>query len=95
MFGLRRSFLTRGETQVLNRELVGKKEQLSVETVKLARLQGDLSEIEGEFAGSQQNSTVQNIIEGKLAQAQQELTAEMQRLLKRPVSPTARWAAFR
>jgi hypothetical protein len=50
-------FEIRGETQVLNRELVGKKEQLSVETVKLARLQGDLSKIEGEFSGSKQNST--------------------------------------
>jgi hypothetical protein len=81
-------FEIRGETQVLNRELVGKKEQLSVETVKLARLQGDLSKIEGEFSGSKQNSTVQNIIEGALAQAQQELTVEMERLLKnRPREP--------
>jgi hypothetical protein len=81
-------FEIRGETQVLNRELVGKKEQLSVETVKLARLQGDLSKIEGEFSGSKQNSTVQNIIEGALARAQQELTVEMERLLKnRPREP--------
>jgi hypothetical protein len=75
-------FEIRGETQVLNRELKGKKEQLSVEKVKLARLQGDLSSIEGEFSPSKQNSTVQNIIEGKLARAMQELTEEMKRLLK-------------
>lgn len=81
-------FEIRGETQVLNRELAGKKEQLSTETIKLARLQGDLSKIEGEFAGSKQNSEVQNIIEGTLARAQQKLTEEMKRLLKeRPRLP--------
>jgi len=61
-------FEIRGETQVLNRELVGKVEQLSTEKVKIARLQGDFSKIEGEFSASRQNSSVQNIIEGKLAQ---------------------------
>lgn len=75
-------FEIRGETQVLNRELKGKKEQLSIEKEKLARLQGDVSKIEGEFSASAQNATVQNIIEGKLAQALQELTDEMKRLLK-------------
>ncbi|MCK5256193.1 MAG: VWA domain-containing protein, partial [Deltaproteobacteria bacterium] len=75
-------FEIRGETQVLNRELKGKKEQLSIEKAKLARLQGDLSKIEGEFSASAQNASVQNIIEGKLAQALQELTDEMKRLLK-------------
>ncbi len=75
-------FEIRGETQVLNRELEGKKEQLSREKEKIARLQGDLSKIEGEFATSRQNASVQNIIEGKLAQALQELTEEMKRLMK-------------
>ena len=55
-------FEIRGETQVINRELKGKKEQLSIEKAKLARLQGDLSKIEGEFSSSAQNSTVKNII---------------------------------
>ena len=40
----------RGETTILNRELVGKREQLSEAKEKVARLQGDLSDIEGEFA---------------------------------------------
>ena len=75
-------FEIRGETQILNRELEGKKEQLSLEKVRLARLQGDVSKIEGEFSASEQNATVQNIIEGKLARALQELTEEMERLLK-------------
>ncbi len=72
----------RGETAVLNRELQGKKEQLSQEKKKLARLQGDLSNIKGEFAASNQHAQVQNIIEEKLARAMQQLTDEMKRLLK-------------
>ncbi len=72
----------RGETAVLDRELRRKKEQLSEEKKKLARLQGDLSNIKGEFASSTQYAEVQNIIEGKLARAKQELTEEMKRLLK-------------
>ena len=72
----------RGETVVLNRELVAKKEQLSTEKKRLARLQGDRSRIQGEFAASKQYAQVQNIVEGKLARALQELTEEMKRLLK-------------
>jgi hypothetical protein len=73
----------RGETAVINRELKGQKEQLSEEKKKLARLQGDLSDIRGQFAASNQHAEVQNIIEGQLARAMQELTAEMKRLLKK------------
>ncbi len=72
----------RGETAVLNRELQGKKEQLSEEKKNLARLQGDLSNIKGEFKASKQHARVQNIIEDKLARALQQLTDEMKRLLK-------------
>jgi hypothetical protein len=71
-----------GETHVLNRKLVHLKEQVSLEKEKLARLQGDLSNIKGEFAASRQNAAVQNTIEGRLARALQDLTEEMQRLLK-------------
>ncbi|MEJ2167290.1 MAG: hypothetical protein P8X90_17315 [Desulfobacterales bacterium] len=73
----------RGETAVLNRELEGKREQLSEEKKRLARLQGDLSNTKGQFAASRQQAQVQNIIEEKLATAMQELTAEMKRLLRR------------
>jgi len=72
----------RGETAILNRDLAAKKEQLSQEKIRLARLQGDLSKIEGQFAASKDTAQVQNIIEGKLARAMQELTEEMRRLLK-------------
>jgi hypothetical protein len=73
----------RGETTVLNRQLKGKKEQLSEEKKKLARLRGDLSNIKGQYSASDQYAEVQNIIEGKLARAKQELTEEMKRLLKK------------
>ncbi|MBW2449906.1 MAG: VWA domain-containing protein [Deltaproteobacteria bacterium] len=75
-------FEIRGSTQILNRDLTAKKEQLSKEKEKLARLQGDLSTIEGRFVASKDDAVVQNIIEGKLALARQELTEEMKRLYK-------------
>ena len=71
-----------GETLVLNRDLEAKKEQLSKENIRLARLQGDLSKIEGQYAASKEYAQVQNIVEGKLARALQELSEEMRRLLK-------------
>ena len=78
----------RGETEVLDRELVAKEEQLSVEEVLVARLRGDLSRIQGEFATTQEFSEVSEIIEGRLLAAHQELTEEMKRLTKdRPRRP--------
>ena len=70
----------RGETRVLERDLVGKVEQLSEEQAQVARLDGDLSRIQGEFAGTRQLSEVHEIIEGRLLAARQELTEEMKRL---------------
>ena len=75
-------FKIQGDTHILNRDLTAKKEQLSKDKKKLARLQGDLSVIKGRFAGSKDDAVVQNIIEGKLAIARQELTEEMKRLYK-------------
>jgi hypothetical protein len=70
----------RGETQILNRDLTARREQLSQEKKRLARLQGDTSEIEGRFAASKGDAEVQNIIDGQLARALQELTEEQKRL---------------
>ncbi len=75
-------FEIQGDTHILNRDLTAKKAQLSKDKKKLARLQGDLSVIKGRFAGSKDDAVVQNIIEGKLAIARQELTEEMKRLYK-------------
>jgi hypothetical protein len=76
-----------GEVTVLNRELPGKREQLSREKERLARLQGDLSELQGEFAASNQMMQVQKRIEQQLAEARQELTEEMRRLLAQQRPP--------
>jgi hypothetical protein len=70
----------RGEAEILNRELTAKREQLSQEKKRLARLQGDISAIEGRFAAAKGDAEVQNIIEGQLARALQELTEEQKRL---------------
>jgi hypothetical protein len=70
----------RGETTVLNRDLRGREEQVSEERRKVARLQGDLSRVQGRYAASRELSEVQDIIAGRLLAAQQELTEEMKRL---------------
>jgi hypothetical protein len=71
----------RGETTVFERRLTAQREQLSKERSQIARLRGDLEGIRGEYAGSRQLSEVQDILEGRLLAAQQELTDEMKRLL--------------
>jgi hypothetical protein len=71
----------RGETVVLNRELLARQEQLSGEREKLARLQGDMSSIRGQYATTRNEYDTQNIIENQLTTAKQELTEEMRRLL--------------
>jgi len=76
----------RGETAILNRDLISRQEQLSKNNEKIARLRGDLSRIQGEFASSDQESEVSDIIEGRLVAAQQDLTAEMMRLQQQNVA---------
>ena len=71
----------RGETDVLNRDLKGRVEQLSAENERIARLQGDLTAIHGEFQASQKEAAFTNSHERDLVAAYQKLTAEMQRLL--------------
>jgi hypothetical protein len=71
----------RGETNVFNRDLVSKEKQLSDERAQIARLRGDLSKIQGEFAASKELSEVNDIIEGRLLAAHQELSEEEKRLL--------------
>jgi len=72
----------RGETTVLNRDLRGREQQVSEERLKVARLQGDLSRVQGRYASSKELSEVQDIIAGRLLAAQQELSEEMKRLQK-------------
>jgi hypothetical protein len=84
-------FQIRGETDILNRDLKGRIEQLSEERTRLARARGDLSSIKGQFDTSRKDSEFQNSTEKELVAAQQRLTAEMQRLMAQ--NPTRRRAA--
>jgi hypothetical protein len=70
----------RGETEQLERELVSRQRQLSTQREQVARLRGDLERIRGEFAASSEMSEVQEIVEGRLLAALQELSEEMKRL---------------
>ncbi len=81
----------RGETQIVNRELDQAVQQLSEEEERLARLRGDLSRVEGEFAATRSRAEEETGEEAELAKALQTLTEEMRRLLAsiptRPDSP--------
>ncbi len=70
-----------GQSEILNRDLRAQQEQLSEEKQRIARLQGDLSALRGQYRASKQEADVANQLEGKLAAAQQTLTEEMKRLL--------------
>ena len=70
----------RGESSSLERELRGRREQLSQEREGVARLQGDLSRLQGQFQASRELSQVQDALSGRFLAAQQELTDEMKRL---------------
>jgi hypothetical protein len=72
----------RGETDELNRELKGSRETLDSERLKLSRLAGDVSQVRGQYAASQEDASVSNRVEGGLVSAYQQLSSEMQRLLK-------------
>ncbi len=71
----------RGETQILNRNLLARQQQFSVNKQKLARLQGALTDIEGEFRAVSKAAEAQSLIEDELQGAKQELNEEMRRLL--------------
>ena len=73
-------FEIRGETRIINRKLTEKEVQLSEVEDKLARLLGDLSEIQGQFKAARTDLASQTIIEKQLQTARQTLTEEMRRL---------------
>ena len=76
----RQLFAIRGETNVLNRELNAKHEQLSQYDERIARLRRELSTLQSRFRTTTEDSTVNDIMQGQLALARQELTDEMRRL---------------
>jgi len=73
-------FEIRGETTRFGRVLRSREEQVSKETVAVARLRGDLTRVQGQYQASRQLSEVQDIVQGRLLAAQQELSEEMKRL---------------
>ena len=77
-------FVIRGDTDQLNRELQGRVTDLTQQRARLARLQGDLTNVRGEFRSSSSDAAVANIVQTELVSAYQELTAEMERLLRQP-----------
>lgn len=83
-------FEIRGETKILQRELISKKRQQSAETENIARLRADLSKLPGEHAATQELSEVQDILEGRMLAAQQKLTEEMKRLRRQRAAPPPR-----
>ncbi len=77
----------RGETTVLNRDLTAAQTQLSEEGEKLARLQGDLSLVEGQYRAADMDLAAQTRIEAQMQTARQSLSEEMRRLQKDAPSP--------
>ena len=71
----------RGETEILNRDLTEREQQLSEVRLKLARLRGDLSDIKGKYHATSEDAEVANTLEGQLVAAQQKLTEEMKKVL--------------
>jgi hypothetical protein len=61
--------------------LQNKQKQLSESQEKLARLRGDMSSLQGQYAATRNENDAQRIIAGRLATAKQSLSEEMRRLL--------------
>ena len=57
-------FEIRGDTTVLNRELLSKQQQLSEVREKLARLKGDLSDIRGQYSSTAISTTPRRLSRG-------------------------------
>ncbi|XOV87671.1 MAG: VWA domain-containing protein [Pseudomonadota bacterium] len=74
-------FEIRGETTQLDRELIRREDRKTEELERVAKLQRELEAARAKFEATEDNSRVANVIEGRLAQAKQSLTEEMERLL--------------
>jgi hypothetical protein len=71
----------RGETRIVNQDLESRDEQVSEVEDRVARLQGDLSRVQGQYRATSQSAQVSSIVQGRLVEARQSLTEEMKRLL--------------
>ncbi|MDQ2642051.1 MAG: VWA domain-containing protein [Pseudomonadota bacterium] len=82
-------FEIRGDSDELRRELQGRIRELRTERDRLARLQGDLTNVRGEYDASRNDAAVASIVASELVSAYQELTADMERLRAQPRRRTA------
>jgi hypothetical protein len=72
----------RGETDLLNRELKARLDELQKEKMRLAQLAGDLTNVSGQFNASKKEASAFNTVETELVSSYQTMTEEMRRLLK-------------
>jgi len=72
-------FDIRGETTVIDRELESVRKQTSSTKLRLARLQGEMNTVKGQYAATRRESE-STVDEGALRLTKQRLTAEMRRL---------------
>lgn len=68
-------------TLQLNRQLIHKEDTRQDKQKQLAEMKARLDALKSKFEQASDKSKVNNVIEGRLAQAKESLTAEMQRLL--------------
>ena len=71
----------RGQTDILNRDLKARTGAAVRQKLRIARLQGDLSDIAASTQPPRRRRTSITQLEGQLVSAQQKLTEEMKRLL--------------
>ncbi|HEY6481894.1 MAG TPA: hypothetical protein VIY54_00030 [Steroidobacteraceae bacterium] len=85
--------IIRGESIDLQRQLLGRQQLRERERQQLAKLAGDLSNIQGSYAASTQHAAQSNTTQGDPVATQQTLTKEMAQVLKaqprRPTEPIA------
>ena len=74
-------FTLRGESQILNRDLTAKREQLSEWDIRVARLSQELGDTKQNISSISERAAVNTVVKGELELALQDLSDEMERLL--------------
>jgi len=70
-----------GETELVQRERLSTIERVDLDQTQISQLQRELTRIRAEFLATQDDADISSELAGRLAQAKQRLTEEMQRLL--------------
>ena len=78
----RQDELIRGQTEELDRELKGRRDELQREQARVARLAGDLTKVHGRYDASRREASVTNTVESELVAAHQTLENELQQLMR-------------